>query len=90
VTTAGIANVDILNSGLSLWAEDRASSPDTSYEPRLVGTSRGALRELLAHFVRCVTSGRPSEILGATDGSEAVRICTALVRSAAENRELEL
>jgi UDP-N-acetylglucosamine 3-dehydrogenase len=87
---SGVANVDILNSGLSFWTEDGAQLPDVGYEPRISGAAKGALREELMHFALCCLENRQSEILRTADAVETIRVCTALARSATENREIAL
>jgi predicted dehydrogenase len=88
--SSGVANVHILNSGLSFWTEDGAQLPDVGYEPRISGAAKGALREELMHFALCCLENRQSEILRAADAVETIRVCTALARSATENREIAL
>jgi predicted dehydrogenase len=90
LTTSGVANIDILNSGLTLWTEDGAEGPDVSYEPRLFGRACGALREELMYFAECCLLNRQPKRLTAADGVEAVRVGLALVQSAAENREVQI
>jgi predicted dehydrogenase len=90
VTTSGVANIDVLHSGLTLWTEDGAEGPDVSYEPRLFNAAYGALREELAYFALCCLENHQPTILTAADGLEAIRVSLALVRAAAENREIRL
>ena len=90
VTTSGVANIDILHSGLTLWTEEGAEGPDVCYEPRLFGAAYGALREQLAYFSLCCLQQRQPDILTAADGIEAVRVALALVQSATENRDIRL
>ncbi|MDB6094988.1 MAG: dehydrogenase [Verrucomicrobia bacterium] len=90
LATAGAANVDLLNAGLTLWPESGPEHPDTSYEPRLHGSIQGALREQLIYFARCCREQRLPTIVSAADGVEAVRVCAALVQSAVEDREIDL
>lgn len=90
VTTSGVANIDILHSGLTLWTEDGAEGPDVSYEPRLFHAAYGALREELAYFALCCLEKSQPTILTAADGLEAIRVSLALVQAAAEGREVEL
>lgn len=90
VTTSGVANIDVLHSGLSIWREDGAEIPDVSYEPRLRGTVFGALREELSYFALCVLEGRKPALVTAQDGMEALRVALALMESAETNREVHL
>jgi UDP-N-acetylglucosamine 3-dehydrogenase len=90
VTTSGIANIDMLQSGLTIWREDGAEIPDVSYEPRLHGTVFGALREELSYFALCALEGQKPALLTAQDGIEALRVALALVESAQTDREVHL
>jgi predicted dehydrogenase len=90
VTTSGVANIDMLQSGLTIWHEDGVEIPDVSYEPRLHGTVYGALREELSYFALCALEGRQPALLTAQDGIEALRVALALVDSAQTDREVRL
>jgi len=90
LTTDGGANIDVLNSGLSLWSNSGVESPDVTYEPRVNGYAQGALREQLAYFTQCCLEGRKPAIVSADDGVEAVKVSLALIQSAQENRPIEL
>jgi UDP-N-acetylglucosamine 3-dehydrogenase len=90
VTTSGVANIDMLQSGLTIWREDGAEIPDVSYEPRLHGTVFGALREELSYFALCALEGQKPTLLTAQDGIEALRVALALVESAGTDREVRL
>ncbi len=90
VTTSGVANIDILHSGLTIWREEGAEIPDVSYEPRLHGAVFGALREELTYFALCALEGRQPTIVTAEDGVEAVRVVLALLESARSDREIYL
>jgi len=90
VATAGVANIDVLHSGLTLWTEEGAEGPDVSYEPRLFHAAYGALREELAYFSLCCVEKREPTILTGADGVEAIRIGLALVQAATAGREIKL
>jgi len=90
VTTSGVANINMLESGLTLWREVGAEIPDVSYEPRLRGTVFGALREELSYFALCALEGPKPTVLTAQDGIEALRVALALVESARTDREVHL
>ena len=89
-TTAGVANIDVLNSGLTIWRGDGAEVVDVSYEPRLRGSVYGALREELSHFSLCALEGRKPSVVSPEDGVEAVRVALAVVESARADREVEV
>jgi predicted dehydrogenase len=90
VTTSGIANIDILNCGLTIWCDEGAEVPDVSYEPRLRGSTYGALREELTYFARCVLEGRKPTLVTPEDGVEALRVGLAVVESARTDREIDV
>lgn len=90
IASAGVANIDILHSGLTVWREDGHSVPDVSYEPRLRGSVFGALREELSHFAQCALEGRQPTVVTAQDGVEAVRVAAAVSESASSEREILL
>jgi predicted dehydrogenase len=90
VTTSGVASIDMLQSGLTIWREDGAEIPDVCYEPRLHGTVFGALREELSYFALCALEGQKPTLLTAQDGFEALRVALALVESAQTDREVHI
>jgi UDP-N-acetylglucosamine 3-dehydrogenase len=90
ITTAGIANLDIMHSGLLICHEDGTEFPDVGYEPRLRGSAYGALREELSYFGLCALEGRKPDLLGPEDGVEATRVGLAVVESARTDREVEV
>lgn len=90
VATHGVANIDIRQSGLSVWTEDGCDLMDVSYEPRLRGAAFGALREELGHFALCALEGRMPTVVTAEDGVAAVRVACAVVESASTDREVQL
>lgn len=90
VATSGVANLDMLNSGLLVCHEDGAEFPDVSYEPRMRGSAYGALREELTYFALCALQGQKPTILGPEDGVEALRVALAVIESARTDREIEV
>jgi predicted dehydrogenase len=90
ITTSGVANIDVLHSGLSIWREDGVEIPDVGYEPRLRGSVYGALREELSYFALCALENRQPTIVTAEDGVEAVRVALAFEESARSDREIDL
>lgn len=90
IATSGVANIDVLNSGLTMWRDDGAEIPDVSYEPRLRGSAYGALREELTYFARCALEGREPSLLTAEDGVEALRVGLAVAESGRTDREVEV
>jgi len=90
ITTSGVANLDIMHSGLLICHDDGTEFPDVSYEPRLRGSAYGALREELNYFGLCALEGRKPDLLGPADGVEATRVGLAVVESARTDREVEV
>ena len=90
VTASGIANIDIMHSGLTIWREDGTDVPDVCYEPRLRGNAYGALREELSYFALCILEGRSPALVTAQDGVEALRVGLAVVESARTDREVKV
>jgi len=90
VTTAGVANIDILHSGLTIWHDEGVENPDVSYEPRLRGSAYGALREELSSFALSVLEGKKTALVTPEDGVEALRAGLAIIESAHSEREIEV
>ncbi len=90
ITTSGVANIDVLHSGLTFWREEGHEVPDVSYEPRFRGVVYGALREELSYFALCALEGRAPAIVTAEEGVEAVRVAVAAVDSSRFDREIYL
>lgn len=79
--TRGIAHIDLINQGLSLWRESGYLQPDVSYEPRVRGEMFGALKEEIAYFARCVLEGHPPAVVTAEEAVEALRVALAIIES---------
>jgi predicted dehydrogenase len=90
VTVSGVANIDIFNSGLTIWHDDGTEMPDVCYEPRQRGAAYGALREELSYFALCILEGKSPTLVTARDGVEALRVGLAIVESARTDREVEV
>ncbi|HEV2107739.1 MAG TPA: Gfo/Idh/MocA family oxidoreductase [Thermomicrobiales bacterium] len=69
----GTAKLQLDVSALRLWRTQGSEVPDTSYEAPLHGAMAGALKEELAHFVACALSGKPSPVVRAEDGLNALQ-----------------
>lgn len=80
--TRGIANIDFVNTGLSLWRETGYVAPDVSHEPRVRGEMFGALKEELAYFTRCVMEGRAPEVVSSDDALHGVEVALAIIEAA--------
>lgn len=80
--TQGIANIDFVNAGLSLWRETGYLAPDVSHEPRVRGEMFGALKEELAYFARCVMENRPPDVVSLDDALHGLEIALAIIEAA--------
>ena len=83
--TRGIAHIDMVNTGLSLWREGGYFAPDVSYEPRIRGEMFGALKEEIAYFAGCVLERHPPTVVTAEEGVEALRAALAIIGAAQSN-----
>lgn len=88
--TRGIANIDFVNAGLSLWREAGYLTPDTGYEPRIRGEMFGALKEELSYFTRCVMENRQPDVVSLDDALHGLEIALAIVESSSQDREVIL
>jgi predicted dehydrogenase len=82
VGTRGIAHIDFVNAGLSLWLESGYLAPDVSHEPRVRGETFGALKEELAYFARCVMERRTPTVATLEEAVEGLRVALAIIESA--------
>ena len=83
VGTRGVGDLHLAPGALSFWREDGYEVPDVSYDPRVMDSARGALREELAYLCDRVADGRAPELNTGADGRRAVRVALALIESAA-------
>ncbi|MEP7200945.1 MAG: hypothetical protein ABI874_14065, partial [Chloroflexota bacterium] len=90
VGTRGIAHIDFVNAGLSLWRENGYLAPDVSHEPRVRGEVFGALKEELAYFTRCVLEQRAPSVVTAEEAIEGLRVGLAIIESAMQERDVAL
>jgi UDP-N-acetylglucosamine 3-dehydrogenase len=86
----GVGNVRLDPGALTFWRDEGAETPDFSYDPRVGGAARGALRDELAYFCECVLDRRPPQVITAIEAKRAVRVALALVESAAAERDIEI
>jgi UDP-N-acetylglucosamine 3-dehydrogenase len=88
--TRGIAHIDFVNTGLSLWRDSGYLALDVSHEPRVRGEVFGALKEELAYFTRCVLEQRAPAVVSVTDALEGLRVALAIIASAEQERDIVL
>lgn len=86
----GIGNVRLEPGALTYWRDEGSETPDFSYDPRVAGAAKGALRDELAYFCDCVLDNRAPEVITAIEAKRAVRVAMALVESAAAKRDIEI
>jgi UDP-N-acetylglucosamine 3-dehydrogenase len=90
IGTAGVANLQLHPGALAILREDGYHVPDVSYDPRVGGAARGALRDELAYFCECVAANRPVEVITPVEAMRAVRVVLALIESAEAGRDVEV
>jgi predicted dehydrogenase len=88
--TRGIANIDFVNAGLSVWRETGYVAPDISHEPRVRGEIFGALKEELAYFARCVLEKRLPDVVSLDDARHGLQVALAIIESAESERDVLL
>ena len=88
--TRGIANIDFIHSGLSIWKETGYNLPDASHEPRVRGEMFGALHHELEYFTRCVLENRPPNVVSLDDALHGLEVALAIVESAETRKEIVL
>lgn len=86
--TRGIAHIDFVNAGLSLWYETGYLAPDISHEPRVRGELFGALKEELAYFTRGVLEHRVPEVVSLDDALHALEVALAIIESAESEKDV--
>ena len=90
ITDSGIARIDLVDGGLSFWLEKGLYVPDTIAAPRIRGHVNGSLAAELSYFLACVVNGTKPQVVTAEDALEGIRVAVALVKSAAEQRDILL
>lgn len=86
----GVGNVRLDPGAITFWRDSGAESPDFSYDPRVAGAARGALRDELAYFCDCVLDGKPPEVITPIEAKRNVRVALALIESALSERDVEI
>lgn len=86
----GVGNISLLPGALSFWRDKGPEVPDVSYDPRVAGAARGALRDELAYFCDCIQDGRAPQVITAIEAKRAVRVALALVESERAGKDVEL
>ncbi|HEX3869715.1 MAG TPA: Gfo/Idh/MocA family oxidoreductase [Pirellulales bacterium] len=90
VGTEGVAQLQLVPGGLSFWTSRGFDLPDVGYDPRVMDSARGALRDELAYFCECVRQGRAPTINTGVEAMRTMRVALALVESAKLDRDVVL
>ncbi len=86
----GVGNIRLVPGALTFWRDKGPEVPDVSYDPRVAGAARGALRDELAYFCDCILDGHAPEVITAVEAKRAVRVALALVESERAGKDVEL
>jgi len=84
----GVADLNLVPAALSFWEEGGYRAPDIYYDPRVFGSARGALRDELAEFCRCVATDQAPKLNTGIEAARAVRVVLALIESAETDKEI--
>lgn len=89
--TKGTAEVDAYEHGFNCYTASGAPNPDGDvlYFPVLHGRAAGVYRDMIDHFIDCVSTGRAPAV-GGEDGLAAVRVADAIMRSLAAGAEVNV
>ena len=90
IGTGGVANLQLHPGTFAILRDDGYHLPDVSYDPRVGGVARGALRDELAYFCECVQSNQAPRVITAIEAMRAVRVILALIESAESERDVEI
>lgn len=90
IGTEGSISIHDTHPNLMIVDKDGARCPDTTYWPMIHGQLRGALRDELAYFVNCMTTGEKPTVITPEESREAVRACLAAEQSAASGTVVHL
>ena len=90
IGTEGSISIHDTHPSLMIVDKDGARCPDTTYWPTIHGQLRGALREELAYFADCISTGKKPNVITPEESREAVRACLAAEESAATGKVVDL
>jgi predicted dehydrogenase len=90
VATRGYANIRQPGSDFAIWSDEGTANPEMALWPEVNGRVGGALRTQLEDFVECVLQGKESSIASVSDSVYAMKIADAIVKSATEEKEIEI
>jgi predicted dehydrogenase len=89
--TEGVAEVDAYEHGVNVYTATSAPNPDGDvlYFPDLHGRATGVYRDMIDHFIDCVSTGKAPAVSG-IDGLAAVRVADAITRSLEIGKEVNV
>ncbi len=90
IGTQGVGDLRLAPGSLTFWRDDGYQTPDVSYDPRVMNSARGALRDELAYFCDCVMLDRKPEVNSGIEAKRAVRVAQALIESARTEQDIEI
>lgn len=90
IGSEGVASLQLHPGVFAILREGAYHLPDISYDPRVAGAARGALRDELAYFCECVQWNREPQVITAIEARRAVRVILSLIESAESGRDVEL
>ena len=82
IGTEGSVSIHDTHPNLMIVDKEGSSCPDTTYWPDLRGEVRGALRDELEYFIKCIVVDERPDITSPEESREAVRACLAAEESA--------
>lgn len=88
IGSKGVGELSLVPPPLSFWEQSGFRAPDVYYDPRVFGSARGALRDELADFCRCVAANRAPTLNTGVEAARVVRVALALIESAETDREI--
>jgi UDP-N-acetylglucosamine 3-dehydrogenase len=86
----GTGKLQLFPGGLSFWTDRGFELPDVGYDPRVMNSARGALRDELAYFVECIRTKNAPTINSGIDGRRAVQVAKALIESGDCERDIAI
>jgi predicted dehydrogenase len=88
IGTDGVAQLQLVPGGLGFWTSSGYDLPDVGYDPRVMGSARGALRDELSYFCDCVLHRRAPTVNTGREAKRTMRVALSLVESAATERDV--
>jgi len=86
VGTKGLAEIDHVDQGVTLWAGERATNVDLSFRVMLAGRLVGSLRNELEYFLQCVLESKKPDVVTPQDAIDALRVCLVALRAAEDDQ----